>query len=387
MILILLNQTNVIAQDDGPVEKAANSSTKSDQSKDLIRTANDLKSGNWMDILTSFFQVAATDIAGKDHAISFKSTLFALKVKADSSLLIDKNYIKQKFARNFQFNFSLKLDTSYRFNGFNGGFTWAILNKRDNSVIQFMDQHAVEFDLALDNSLNGFYLSLLDADKKSMTKENLDLYTKTGKVIREMLNDTIFSISRLPKEFQKFASKKLDSLFALQEKAFNQHLAEVAKQPLVTLSGNASFDKDKKLDGGDLGFVWLQDWSIKKLFASDGLRAESDIRGSATLKDTTITNTDVKRSIFDVSGGFNFIWMKNNRSIVEFKPYVEYKNILHGQIPNESKDDFYFNGDLRIRINDDFWIPLTIKYDVNKKNLFGFINVSINMNAFKSPKS
>lgn len=404
--------------------------SKLSQSKDLIRTANDLKSGNWQDVMSGFFQLAAGDLAGSNHSVSFKSNLLALKVKADSSLLIDTNYVKQKFARNFQFDFSLKLDSVYHFNGFNAGFTWAIVNKRDNSVVQFINNSSQSFYDKLIKSANSFENSLWDTAKLDiknwvyrkvndtstiiimdsfifqkmkpygslkrndtsfikindgtfiyLSPANLNLFLNTKNALKTMLNDSLFSVARLPKEFQKFASKKLDSLFAESEKKFNAFLDEVAMQPLLTLSADGNFDKQKgSLNGGDAQLVYLQGISSKS-----GSRFESDIRAGFSEKDTTLNNSSVRRSVLDINAGFNISWVKNKKSIVEFKPYLEYKNIMQGISSGENQETFYASGDLRIRVTDNLWIPLTIKYDTKKGNFLGFLNVSLNMNAFKKP--
>src|SRR5688572_12827000 len=113
--------------------------TKLKESETLTRTVNDLKTGNWQDVLSSFFQLAISDLTGESKSLSFKARLYALKLKADSTLLIDTNLVKQKFARNFQFDFALKLDTQYHFKGFQAGFTWALINKRDSIAISFVN--------------------------------------------------------------------------------------------------------------------------------------------------------------------------------------------------------------------------------------------------------
>ena len=109
--LLLLNAaSNLLAQtgkkNGVDLSTINDSSNQEAQSKQVIRTANDLKTGNWQDVLSSFFQLSLSDLTGNNKALNFKSTIFAIKAKADSSLLIDRNYVHQTFARNFQFDFS-----------------------------------------------------------------------------------------------------------------------------------------------------------------------------------------------------------------------------------------------------------------------------------------
>ena len=62
--------------------------TKLKESETLTRGVNDLKTGNWQDVLTSFFQLAVADLTGDNKSLSFKARLYALKLKADSTLLL-----------------------------------------------------------------------------------------------------------------------------------------------------------------------------------------------------------------------------------------------------------------------------------------------------------
>jgi hypothetical protein len=394
--LILLNQSYVFAQTDTLKNKSTDA-TKSTP-ENLIETSDDLKSGNWQDVLTSFMQLAANDITGPSHTLAFKSTLFALKLKADSSLLIDKNYIKQKFARNFQFNFSIALDSSYQFSGFNGGFTWAILNKRDNSVVQFVNNPSQQFHYSLDSSVNEFYLSLRAKDangniikiinKKGQQVDSISLVNqKLCVAVKDTLdgilaNNRVFSILAFPKEFQKFISKNIENFYERENNVLSEHIDSIGKLPLVTISGNGNFDKSKGLlNGGMAELVYLQGFSSKAYISGQGTSCESDFRINISTKDTMINSKNAMRNIWDINWGLNIIHLHNKKSILELKPYIEYENIFSGLAPTENSNNFYANADLRIRITNSLWIPLTIKYDIKKGNFLGFLNLSFNISS------
>jgi hypothetical protein len=357
-------------------ELTAKDGAKSSQSKELIRTANDLKSGNWQDVLASFFQLAAGDITGKDHALSFKANLFAIKAKADSTLLVDTNYVRQKFARNFQFDFSLKLDTAYHFNGFKAGFTWALLNKRDSTVVQFFNNYSLQFNRSLQIVLVAYRASLSNSSGGFNSPEDSLKYKKVKDAIDKGFAEGTFASDVFPKNFR---DPRLDILYKNSDSTLRDFLKKVAMQPLLTLSAKGNFDKQKGfLNGGDAELVYLQGLSIKS-----GGRIESDLRANIGVKDTVLNTKTIRRTVFDIKAGFNISWVKNNKSIFEFKPYAEYKSILKGTIPGEKKESFYASGEFRLRVTDNLWVPLTIKYDVKKGNFLGFLNVSLNMNAFK----
>ena len=50
------------------------------------------------------------------------------------------------------------------------------------------------------------------------------------------------------------------------------------------------------------------------------------------------------------------------------------------------KDKFMANADLRLRIFENFWLPLTIKYDLDKGKFLGFLDIEFNFDAFKKQK-
>ena len=388
-ILFLLFTRLAFSQETGSLLNriAINDTTKYSQSKALIKTANNLKSGNWQDVLSNFFQVATNDITGNNHTLAFKTNLFALKAKADASLLIDKNYVKQKFARNFQFNFNLKLDSNYRFNGFKGGFTWAIVNKRDSSVVQFIVPYTKQFNRLLSIELSNLQDSLTfssgNAIGQFLNKDDSLYYLKVKDSVDDLLAKDIISESLLPHVFKQ--RDVLISLFNQADSAFKDSLAKVAKQPLVTFSANGNFNKqDSKLNGGDAAFVWLQGFTSQAYKTGNGSSCESDFRVTGILIDTTINNLNIRRSFTDATWGLNIMSIRNYKSVVELKPYLEYKHIFKGTIAGEKKDDFYADADLRIRITENLWLPLTVKYDIKKGNVLGFLNVAFNMNAFKS---
>ena len=81
-------------------------------------TADSLASGNYKDVLTSFFQLAFDKLTGKNKELKFSSNPYAIMLRANPELAIDSAYIRHKVLRNLNFNFSLKLDTSYKFNAF-----------------------------------------------------------------------------------------------------------------------------------------------------------------------------------------------------------------------------------------------------------------------------
>lgn len=387
--IFILFSLSTIAQSKEQTAKSIQAESNK-QAKTLIRTENDLKSGNWQDILASFFQLGLSDLATNNGALEFKANLFALKAKADSTLLIDTNYVKHNFSRNFQFNFSLKLDTQYHFNGLKAGFTYALINKRDSSVLNLLKTPADGYFIAFMDSLqfvvNRFDISLRKEGQIFKSEKDSLLAQKVKQILDTQLETGTFNSKAFPKEFLAFANFEIiDKNFHLFDSLYNDELGRLRQRPFLSISTNASFlDKPGLLSDGKVELVYLQGLTKK------GRNLELDVRAGMTMTDTTVNNQK-NRIEFSSTGGCNWaiITSRNNinKSLVEFKPHFEYSSILRGVYPGEKKEKFLANAELRIRIMDNLWLPLTLKYDLKDHNFLGFLKVSFNMNAFKKPAS
>ena len=110
------------------------------------------------------------------------------------------------------------------------------------------------------------------------------------------------------------------------------------------------------------------------------------------LDDTLSKGMNLKRIVLNLEPGLNWIIRaKNNKqSFFEFKLSGSYINNFGTRYINEKKDSLFLNGTLRVRIIDDVWIPLEIKYYPRSGNIFGFINVRANFTGLGNllkPKS
>ena len=372
-------------------EQTAKSVTeeKDKQAKTLIRTENDLKTGNWQDVLASFFQLGLNDLTGKNRALEFKANLFALKAKADSTLLVDTNYVRQNFARNFQFNFALKLDSQYRFKGLNTGFTLALINRRDSSLLNLLhtpaDKYFITFMDSLQFVFNRFNRSLRKEGNLFKSEKDSLLFLKTKAILDKQLEEEGgFNLKLFPKEFLAFANFEIiDKNFKKFDSLYNLELRKMRQRPLLTLSFNGTFlDEPGLFSEGKAEIIYLQGLTPK------GRNLELDIRASVAIVDTFINNQKNRVEI-NTTGGCNWAIITAsgnvNKSLVEFKPHFEYNYIHHGLYPGEKKEQFTANAELRVRVMDNLWIPLTLKYDLKDNNFLGFLKVALNLNAFKKP--
>ena len=392
IILLCSNTGKLLAQSlkaggNASLKSIADTSNPGKQAQNIIRTANDLKSGNWQDVLSSFLQLSASDLTGASKALNFKSTLFALKAKADSSLLIDTNYVKQKFARNFQFDFSLHLDSTYKFTGFQGGFTWAIINKRDSSVVSFVHTLIDSLYLLSVTDLHFAFKAFqksMEISPDTIDPKKLSLFKSITQKIEDAAVSGPFVLSSFfPVEFQPFlkpfVEKGFDERLGKADSLYKLKLEELRRKPLLTLSVNSTFkNQQQAFNNGDAQLIFLQ--GVDKKRSS----TEIDLRAYANIRDTTVVAKE-RRADVKLSAGINFSLFqgKSHKSVFEFKPYLEFKNIITSPIGAEKKNVFTANADVRLRITDKLWLPVTIKYDFNKKNFLGFLNIAFNFNSFK----
>ncbi len=374
LIFIILNFSLTSAQEKDEVKIY----TKTLTSDSIYSKVSEAKSGNWKDVITDFMQASLKDLAGENKSFQFKATLFSLKSQVDSTLLIDYNYANQKFSRNFQIAIGLNLDNDYKFKGFKYGFDWAVINKRDSTVANVSKELTEMFKTNNSNLINSVQKYAVDLQRSGRKQQEIDLLVTH-------LNDLMAKgqyIPRddLPKDFLPFLPSEYDSRSKEFEKKIKNELDKIKRQPLLTIGFHSNFQKNSKfLDEFDANMVYLQGLKTK-----NGSKMEIDFRNQFKAKDS-ITTSVIKRKEFSSQLGLNIsILKKINRSLIEFKPNVEFKRIVSGLMEDEKNNQFLANADVRVRILKNLWLPLILKYDIENNNFFGFLNVSFNFDAIKN---
>lgn len=358
--------------------KGQNNIDLKQQSNNVVKSVNNSKTGNWNDVFTNFMQLAAKDLTGETKTFEYKTTIFALKTQVDSTLLIDTNYAKEGFSRNFQMNIGLNLDNDYKFKGFNYGFDWAVINKRDLSINTLVEKEtAVLYEKYFDSltnareKYNNYLLETKDPERITKIKQ-------IQKAIEKNNGKYIVPLEEFPKDFLSYLPKDYSVSEKYFNKVFEEDIKDIKRQPLLTFGFNSNFQKDSKFfDEYNVNMVYLQ--GIK----SEKANLEIDFRNQFQAKDS-ITTSVLKRKEFSSQLGLNISLMKiKDRSIIELKPSFEYTKVFSGLAENEKDNIFTANADLRIRVLKNLWLPLILKYDIENSNFFGFLNVSFNFEAIK----
>jgi hypothetical protein len=365
-IILLQNFTIIIAQEIKLNEKTISSAG-------VYKRIQETKTGNWKDVMTDFMQAAVKDLTGDKKSFQYKASLFSIKSRADSTLLVDYNYARETFSRNFQIAVGLNLDNDYKFDGFQYGFDWAIVNKRDLSIAKT----SKELEDLFQNS-NSMLIDKLQAYRQ--IHNNDDEFIRLKQIINDAYEKGQYiPRENLPEEFLNTLPEDYTQMSKAFEKQFNNEIEAIRMRPLLTVGFHSNFKKDAKfLDEYDASLVYLQGLTKK------GNKMEIDFRNQFKAKDSLATSL-IKRKEFSSQLGLNIsILKKGEESLIEFKPNFEFKRIFSGLMEDEKINQFLANADLRIKVLKNLWIPLVLKYDIENNNLFGFLNISFNFDAIKN---
>jgi hypothetical protein len=355
-------------------------------------TADSLATGNYKDVLSSFFQLAVNNLIGTNKELKFTSNPFAVMAKMNPDLMVDTNYYKYRHLRSLNFSFAGKLDTSYRFNGFTSSVNYAIINKRDITISKSFLTSAYnandEFN-RLNDAFNQFIVTIADtAERRRIRKIHSSIFKDSSTV-----------------NFNKLDKPAQDLIIELANKINASRFLNLIKlDPAVNIrkASQQTFDSLKKLFQNKLLWtVGINDTTYKDQFLFSNISISSqllkgvldprrnnnielDIKTNLNFIDDTLkAGRDLKRSVFSFEPGFNWVLKSkyNQQALIEFKFSGSYNHVFNSIYKNEKKDRLIFNGTVRVRVFNDVWIPVEIKYDPDRGNVFGFINVKANFTA------
>ena len=386
-LLLIMYINTASAQEEAPLENAA-----------PIFTADSLVSGNTKDVLTKFFQLAFNNLTGNNKEFNFNSNPFAVMLKSNPRLNIDHFYSKYNALRKLNFGFGIKLDTSYRFNGFSSGIKYALIDERDYTTSRLF---------AVGLQVNG-----LAAERKSLN-DSLGKYAQaTFKASAQTPADR-----KIRKDFLALVSVffNIDTPFNSLDTDFQNLVLKIAgEKNLVNIENLLTGNPSSSLRTNDmkvfealkdsikncaLWTIGLSDTTYRDQFAfsnvvlntefSKGIfkprpganNIELNIKAAANfLKDTMQTGNNLKRVVFDIEAGFNWVIRDkyNQRPMFEFKASSTFYHNFTSLYQDEERNVFTLNGMARIRVYEDIWVPFEIRYDPSNGNVFGFLNIKAN---------
>ena len=364
--------------------------TMAQKSERLPLTADSLATGNYKDVLTSFFQLAFDNLVGKNKELRFTTNPYAVMARLDTALLKDKYYYQYRHLRDLNFAFAVKLDTSYKFNGFSSAVKYALVNKRDETVSRvFLDMVSTDkrtqelFALNLD--LEAF-ISGLDPDEQTRVRDQRTKFF-TGQInfdqldpaFRKKIEDLAkaknaeYLLNTIQSQPTFNMKKTSDDIYDAYKEYFNNRLLWTIGISDTTYNDQFMFSN-----------IVLTSEVVKGIDSLRTADLELNIKSALQyLDDTVKTGRDLQRSIFSFEPGINFVLKTKNtlKSYFEFKLSGSYYHTFSTLYENEKRDRLSINGTLRVRILNDIWVPLEIKYDPDTGNVFGLLNVRVNFSA------
>jgi hypothetical protein len=361
--LLLLMSVHVVLAQDEEVQKFRKATDRS-------------KSGNYKEVLSNLFQLGTSNLTGPNKSVEFNSTLYGIKSIFCENITTDKVFSEQKFSRNLEFNTKLNFDEQFKYKGFSGGITYALINQRDKDVANFKETNLYKNSQFLNKELSeiqiGFVNELIKTDDKELSAKieaiNVATSILTNKEFDKIDQSNIY-FDKIITEFEnRNKSIKLEDYINKIHELRKEEYSNLEKKALWTVSLNGTTNDKGNNQKLTFGTVFLQ--GLKPL--------ELDIRSNLIYSDTLIEKS-VQRLELRNSAGFNYkMFKRNEQSVFEIKLYMEYNSILKNQLADEKKNTFLASSDFRIRVTEDVWIPLTIKYDIENSNFLGFLNITYN---------
>jgi hypothetical protein len=356
-----------------------------------ILTADSLATGNYKDVLNSFFQLAFDRLTSPDKTIKLTGSPFAVMAKLDTTLLVDTIYKKYRTLRNLNYTFGLRLDSSYRFGGFSSGIKYAIINKRDETVQQAFVKTVIA---------NAAVKQLFGLNNNMVAK--IPTMPNPGTLMQEYNNFISGQIS-----FGSLSKPLHDTMLAYaagsdSTRTLFEALSQNPDFNIKTTADSLYQDMKNNFNKNALWTIGVTDTTLKNqfvftnvVFHSEFLKGinkynnskndlELNIWSQLQLADDTLkTGQDLKRAIFNFEPGINYVinTKSTHKSYFEIKFSGGYYHNFGALYANEDRDRLFFNSTIRVRIMNDIWVPFEIKYDPKHGNLFGFINVRANFRA------
>jgi hypothetical protein len=356
-----------------------------------VLAADSLATGNYKDVLNSFFQLAFDRLASPDKAIKFTGTPFAVMAKLDTALLVDTMYTRYRTLRNINYMFALKLDTSLKFNGFSSGIKYAIINKRDETVSKafrntVINNAAVNQLFGLNNVMIAKITTMADAASVMLEYTDFRKGLKNFGALSKPLQDTMLAYAA--------SSDTTKALFETLTNNKNFNLKKTSDSLYQDMKSN--FNRNTLWTVGVTDTTYKNQFVFSNVvFHSEFLKGinkynntkndlELNIRSQLQLVDDTLkVGRDLKRAIFNFEPGINLVinTKTTKKSYLELKFSGGYFHNFGTLYANEDRDQVFVNGTVRVRVMNDIWIPFEVKYDPKNGNLFGFINVRANFRA------
>ncbi len=141
-----------------------------------VQEARKATSGAAQDILSNYLQVAAQNITGNNSSLQLKINWFALNNMDSASKYNNDHFLKTGWQRNGEFILSGGMDKNNKFNAFQAGLNYNLLNRRDTSMHNYSSVYLQPFT-EVGNILNNAIQKFSPSIEKSLQDDLRDFFT------------------------------------------------------------------------------------------------------------------------------------------------------------------------------------------------------------------
>lgn len=379
-----------LAQTDSDKKKLTNDSLY----KVAVAKINANKSANVKDVLTPYLRAGIDNLLGDNHSFTLNSSFYSIDSIFKNRF--SKRFSSEKFLRENSFNIGLSGDSVNNVVKFSLGFTFTIINKKDMVYKPFSETDKNElqavsiFKNVLRKTITNYYAG--DDNAISEVREYLNEssekhnYSKENQYINKAFYDQKFinvmldsaSIRGIQKEVVLSALEDIMQGKDPAQALFDNITLAYSKKPLWTFKPNASYDRINKQ--GDYVFESTFTTGLGKKLSTKPWEFEANLKLTIS-SDSTVRTANYKKKPLSLSIGVNKVLIQNSdkESKMEFKVFTQYAYKLGSFVSN--RDEFSFNSTLRINVYKSLWLPVTIKYDAKKGNVFGFFAITANIGS------
>lgn len=328
-------------------------------------------------IFSAFAGVASAD----GQTILVQPTLYSIKSLFNPDVRKDEHYQHQGFSRNLQFNLGVSANEKsiFKYDSTRLGFTYALINNKKLKASQYQQlaQSAEWKDLSAVNEALTKYAGahIGEAGELLATKlfedgiKKEDIALLPADLLQVILNSlklTTAEKANIPARMEAF------------EKVYEKTTEQLSKKTALLFGFNTVYDfdsdgwQDLNLSPVELYYYFCKGWE-----KSPALNARINY---VWTKDT-VAKSFLKRELFQTEAGVNFVIRENDEDepVIEIKPAVVFEQITKGLYTDESKSSIDLLTTFRFRINEDFYLPLTVKYDTEESNFLGFLSIQLSL--------
>jgi len=364
--LVLLSIGNVLAQ-----------TKQFEKEKEVANKKTGDDKANFSSILNALGKFTSQDEA----TITFQPTLYGLGSMFNPKLKEQDNFINATFLRNFQLNLGItpSEESIFDIDDFQSGFSYAILNNKKLTRTDYTNLVASEptqqrrlFNAALGRFIFDNRRTAAGAEARG--------YTNKALTDAEVANMDAGLKAFLKNRLGVSTDADLVTMSSGVNAAYKALTTELSKRTLLTFDFKSTYSfADNKWDELSFTPINLYCYFNKKKLSSPGLNATLNY----IIGTDTSTKEALKRRTLKTEVGMNFPIKVNpdtEKAAVEIKPGISYKYIAQRLYKDENRSKFDPTLTFRLRINDDFYLPLKLEYDTEKAELFGFLSIQFSLN-------